>query len=182
MRRQAACTASASRSPMHCPSAWKSRSRASRRSTGWFSSAASRRASSRSGRGQTGAAPRCGSGPTRRSSERKARFKPERVFKMTRSKAYLFGGVEIRWSCAKELLRGIADVPEEATFHFADGLKHICRLQSMKRRLHIRKYSAAAPARSARMAPCNGRWHGLPMPTNFLLLLQYDSHAGRWHA
>ena len=53
----------------------------------------------------------------------KAHFKAERVFKMTRSKAYLFGGVEIRWSCAKELLRGIDDVPEEATFHFADGLK-----------------------------------------------------------
>ncbi len=53
----------------------------------------------------------------------KAHFQPERVFKMTRSKAYLFGGVEIRWSCAKELLHGIEDVPEQATFHFADGLK-----------------------------------------------------------
>jgi topoisomerase-4 subunit B len=53
----------------------------------------------------------------------KAHFKAERVFKMTRSKAYLFGGVEIRWSCAKELLRGIEDVPEKATFHFEDGLK-----------------------------------------------------------
>ncbi len=53
----------------------------------------------------------------------KAHFKPERIFKMTRSKAYLFGGVEIRWSCAKELLRGLDDVPEQATFHFADGLK-----------------------------------------------------------
>jgi topoisomerase IV subunit B len=53
----------------------------------------------------------------------KAHFKPERVFKMTRSKAYLFGGVEIRWSCAKELLKGVEDVPEEATFHYADGLK-----------------------------------------------------------
>jgi topoisomerase-4 subunit B len=53
----------------------------------------------------------------------KTHFKPERVFKMTRSKAYLFGGVEIRWSCAKELLRGVEDVPEQATFHFADGLK-----------------------------------------------------------
>jgi topoisomerase-4 subunit B len=31
--------------------------------------------------------------------------------------------VEIRWSCAKELLRGVDGVPEEATFHFADGLK-----------------------------------------------------------
>jgi topoisomerase IV subunit B len=53
----------------------------------------------------------------------KVHFKPERVFKMTRSKAYLFGGVEIRWSCAKELLRGTDDVPEQATFHFADGLR-----------------------------------------------------------
>jgi topoisomerase-4 subunit B len=53
----------------------------------------------------------------------KAHFKPERVFKMTRSKAFLFGGVEMRWSCAKELLRGIEGVPEQATFHFADGLK-----------------------------------------------------------
>jgi topoisomerase-4 subunit B len=52
----------------------------------------------------------------------KARFKPERVFKMARSKAYLFGGVEIRWSCAKELLQGVEGVPEEARFHFADGL------------------------------------------------------------
>src|SRR6202521_5449247 len=46
----------------------------------------------------------------------KAHFKPERVFKMTRSKAYLFGGVEIRWFCAKELLRGIEDIPEKAKF------------------------------------------------------------------
>src|SRR5215468_11134574 len=36
----------------------------------------------------------------------KATFKPQRLFKMARSKAYLFGGVEIRWSCAKELLKG----------------------------------------------------------------------------
>jgi topoisomerase-4 subunit B len=53
----------------------------------------------------------------------KAHFKPERVFKMTRSKAYLFGGVKIRWSCDKDLLRGVEAVPEKATFHFADGLK-----------------------------------------------------------
>jgi topoisomerase-4 subunit B len=53
----------------------------------------------------------------------KAHFRPERVFKMTRSKAYLFGGVEIRWSCTKELLRGVDNVPEQATFHFADGLR-----------------------------------------------------------
>ncbi len=53
----------------------------------------------------------------------KAAFKPQRLFKMTRSKAYLFGGVEIRWRCAPELLKGIEDVPAEATFHFPGGLK-----------------------------------------------------------
>jgi topoisomerase-4 subunit B len=53
----------------------------------------------------------------------KAHFKPERLFKMARSKAYLFGGVEIRWHCAPELLKGVDDVPETASFHFADGLK-----------------------------------------------------------
>src|SRR4029078_6226604 len=49
-------------------------------------------------------------------------FPPERVFKMTRSKAYLFGGVEIRWSCDKALVEG-TDVPDKATFHFEEGLK-----------------------------------------------------------
>ena len=53
----------------------------------------------------------------------KASFRPERVFKMARSKAYLYGGVEIRWHCDKALLKGVEDVPEKATFHFADGLK-----------------------------------------------------------
>src|SRR3954452_2580735 len=53
----------------------------------------------------------------------KAAFRPERIFKMTRSKAYLFGGVEIRWHCDKALLKGIDDVPEKASFHFAEGLK-----------------------------------------------------------
>jgi topoisomerase-4 subunit B len=53
----------------------------------------------------------------------KAAFKPQRLFKMARSKAYLFGGVEIRWRCDPELLRGIEGVPAEDTFHFPGGLK-----------------------------------------------------------
>jgi len=53
----------------------------------------------------------------------KATFKPQRLFKMARSKAYLFGGVEIRWKCDASLLKGIEDVTPEATFHFPGGLK-----------------------------------------------------------
>ncbi len=53
----------------------------------------------------------------------KVAFDPARVFKMARSKAYLFGGVEIRWHCDKALLRGVDGVPEKETFHFPSGLK-----------------------------------------------------------
>ncbi|WP_343612093.1 DNA topoisomerase IV subunit B [Novosphingobium sp.] len=49
-----------------------------------------------------------------------AKFKPARLFKLVRSKAYLFAGVEIRWKCAPALAS--EDVPAEATFQFPGGL------------------------------------------------------------
>lgn len=52
-----------------------------------------------------------------------AHFDPRRVFKMARSKAYLFGGVEIRWKCDKGLIKEGSNVPETATFRFPAGLK-----------------------------------------------------------
>ncbi len=56
-------------------------------------------------------------------------FKPARLFRMARSKAYLFGGVEIRWSCAPELLKSGDETPETARFHFPDGLKDFLQLR-----------------------------------------------------
>ncbi|MEM9344000.1 MAG: ATP-binding protein, partial [Pseudomonadota bacterium] len=46
------------------------------------------------------------------------KLKPARLFKMARSKAYLFSGVEIRWS--SEVDDG--ETPTEARFHFPGGL------------------------------------------------------------
>jgi len=46
------------------------------------------------------------------------RFRPARMLKMVRSKAYLFSGVEIRWKSA--IVDG--DTPMEAVFHFPGGL------------------------------------------------------------
>ena len=46
------------------------------------------------------------------------RFKPARLLKMVRSKAYLFSGVEIRWKSAVN----DGETPTEATFHFPGGL------------------------------------------------------------
>ncbi|WP_172124953.1 MULTISPECIES: DNA topoisomerase IV subunit B [unclassified Devosia] len=50
-----------------------------------------------------------------------ARFSAARLFKMTRAKAYLFGGVELRWSCDEELASD--DAPARAVFHYPGGLR-----------------------------------------------------------
>jgi len=47
-------------------------------------------------------------------------FKPARLYRMARSKAYLFGGVEIRWSCDPSRIHD--QTPAEATFRFPNGL------------------------------------------------------------
>jgi topoisomerase IV subunit B len=47
-------------------------------------------------------------------------FTPKRLFKLARSKAYLYAGVEIRWKCAPSLAS--EDVPPEAVFQFPGGL------------------------------------------------------------
>ncbi|MCR8724005.1 DNA topoisomerase IV subunit B [Frigidibacter sp. ROC022] len=46
------------------------------------------------------------------------RFKPARLLKMVKSKAYIFSGVELRWKSAIP----DGDTPLEATFHFPGGL------------------------------------------------------------
>ena len=51
-----------------------------------------------------------------------AAFLPARVYRMARSKAYLFRGVQIRWKCSPELISDKNQIPEEAVFHFPNGL------------------------------------------------------------
>ncbi len=52
----------------------------------------------------------------------KLHFKPARLFQMTRSKAYLYRGVEVRWRCAPELLGEDSKVPSETTLSYPNGL------------------------------------------------------------
>ncbi len=54
-------------------------------------------------------------------------FKPQRLFRLARSKAYLFAGVEIRWKCAPELISD--DTLSEAVFQFPGGLADHLREQ-----------------------------------------------------
>ena len=50
-------------------------------------------------------------------------FSAARLYRLCRSKAYLFRGVQIRWTCDPALLRGRDDVPAEAVLHFPGGLR-----------------------------------------------------------
>ncbi|MEE9140121.1 MAG: DNA topoisomerase IV subunit B [Alphaproteobacteria bacterium] len=57
-----------------------------------------------------------------------AAFDPAHLFRMARSKAYLFRGVQIRWACAPKLLRSAClgpgePVPEKAVLRFPGGLR-----------------------------------------------------------
>ena len=52
----------------------------------------------------------------------KSKFRPERIYKLIRSKSYLFRGVEIRWNCAPELLPEGSSVPAQEIIHFPNGL------------------------------------------------------------
>ncbi|MEL6829341.1 MAG: DNA topoisomerase IV subunit B [Pseudomonadota bacterium] len=52
----------------------------------------------------------------------KLRFKPARLFQMTRSKAYLYRGVEVRWRCDEALLPEDSKIPAETTLSYPNGL------------------------------------------------------------
>ncbi|MDH5772162.1 MAG: DNA topoisomerase IV subunit B [Rhodospirillaceae bacterium] len=64
-------------------------------------------------------------------------FRPHQLFRMVRSKAYLFRGVKMRWSCDKSLLKDKEekDVPEKAELHFPGGLQDYVEERLGKRRM-----------------------------------------------
>ena len=67
-----------------------------------------------------------------------AKFKPARLYRLARSKAYLFAGVEIRWRCDGALADD--EVPAEAVFRFEGGLADHLREQ-----IGERETATAAP-------------------------------------
>jgi len=57
------------------------------------------------------------------------KFRPAALYRMARSKAYLYGGVEIRWSCDPDLISGKDTTPEEEKLHFPNGIEDFLALQ-----------------------------------------------------
>ena len=66
------------------------------------------------------------------------RFKPQRLYRLARSKAYLYAGVEIRWHCDPDLIGD--DTAAEAVFQFPGGL-----LDHLKEQLGTRECATAEP-------------------------------------
>lgn len=54
---------------------------------------------------------------------KKARLRPDWLHRMARSRAYLFRGVEIRWSCDPSLIKEGTGIAAEEVFHFPNGLQ-----------------------------------------------------------
>ncbi|HMJ93776.1 MAG TPA: DNA topoisomerase IV subunit B [Allosphingosinicella sp.] len=86
----------------------------------------------------TSALEQCGAAPNRRGTTisfvpdveifgPEAQFKPARLYRLARSKAYLFAGVEIRWRCDPALIDD--STPAEGVFQFPGGLADHLREQ-----------------------------------------------------
>ena len=69
-----------------------------------------------------------------------SQFRPAQLYRLARSKAYLFRGVEIRWSCDPELIPDDDDTPTSASLHFPGGL-----VDFLKANLENRRTLSAEP-------------------------------------
>lgn len=84
------------------------------------------------------------------------KFSPARLYKLCRSKAYLFRGVRIRWSCDPSLLKSDSDVPAQAELHFPGGLRDSLAAELGDTSLVLPEIWAG----EAKFAPINGADQG----------------------
>ena len=110
------------------------------------------------------------------------KFNPQRVFKMARAKAYLFGGVEIRWNCDPNCSKASRASRPRRLFISPKGSSDYLAGSIKAQRWFIPTF---LPASRKRRRPRQRRMGGgvrrrhrrIP-----LLLLQHNPDAGRWHA
>jgi topoisomerase-4 subunit B len=96
----------------------------------------------------------------------KLEFRAERLFRLCRSKAYLYRGVEIRWRCAPELVpkdeKG-GETPAEATLHFPGGLSDFLASAIEGKAVVVPAPSPAWPISQTAPGAANGRSPGWSM-------------------
>ncbi|MBU6449617.1 MAG: DNA topoisomerase IV subunit B [Rhodospirillales bacterium] len=84
------------------------------------------------------------------------KFSPARLYRLCRSKAYLFRGVKIRWNCEPGLLKADSDVPAEAELHFPGGLRDSLTAELGEAALVLPEIWAG----EAKFVPINGQDQG----------------------
>ena len=84
------------------------------------------------------------------------KFSPARLYKLCRSKAYLFRGVRIRWSCDSSLIKADSDIPAQAELHFPGGLRDSLAAELGDTALVLPEIWAG----EAKFAPINGQEQG----------------------
>ncbi|MGE5517953.1 MAG: DNA topoisomerase IV subunit B [Bacteroidota bacterium] len=72
----------------------------------------------------------------------RARLKARTLYRLARSKAYLFRGVQIRWKCDPLLIDEGDDIPAEDTLHFPNGLSDFLAAVLAERPLLTRGFFA----------------------------------------
>lgn len=75
----------------------------------------------------------------------RARFRPVALYHMARSKAYLFRGVKIRWSCDPALLDGSDSLPPSEELHFPNGLQDFLNTSLEGRTIVSAPYAGSSP-------------------------------------
>lgn len=82
----------------------------------------------------------------------KAKYRPEKIYKLIRAKAYLFRGVEIRWKCDPSLISDGSEVPAETIIKFPGGL-----VDFLKQELHNQPVVGEFFSGDAELADGKGR-------------------------
>jgi len=83
--------------------------------------------------------------PDRQIFDERIRFRPATLYRMTRSKAYLFRGVTVRWTCAPDLLAEGDPTPASSVLHFPNGIAdYLEDVTKDRRRLTPQPFSGTA--------------------------------------
>ena len=103
---------------------------------------------------------------------------------MARSKAYLFGGVEIRWTCDPVADRATRTTPAKATFHFPGRPEGLSRRRASRARRQVHRDIFAGKIATSRAATArsNGRSPGSASDGFVSFLLQHHPDPRRRHA
>lgn len=67
-------------------------------------------------------------------------FKPARIYRFLRSKAYLYRGVTIHWECEREMVKPEDGVPDKDVLHFEDGINSFLDEELKDRELVVKEF------------------------------------------